>query len=349
MGVKDQETIENESIVKIKKCINEWIEKNNYTTELISITFELNPQINKLTLSGKVLLSKQKIEIENEFKKINNFYIINNLDVVSSPQYNGSFEWAHVKEKKVNVRRFKNQNDISTQITSSDNVFKIFYKDDKESLIQLEDLTLGWVYNYEIVTMKAEGRRLKAEEKKGEPDYWQNIIRPDKDKIIEVNSLHQLFLSAQKYLNTPYLLGGKSEDEGMDCSGFMQLIFKQAFNLILPKHALEQSHMGKRIALKDISSGDLIFARVKGKNIFHVGLVWEVRSWELGVGSWESVVSSQEEKIENQKKDINVIHASKHAKKVICESIDEFYKKYIPAGARRIIVERNEEGASPYL
>lgn len=285
-------------LLRINSQIDEWITEKHYTKELISVS-PVFDQINKhLILNGEVLLEKQKNEIE---KLLNAKYkVVNNLKVISSPDYKNIRGWGQVFETH-DVRKDKTGKKISTQITKDDNAFRILYGDEYESLIQLEDSTLGWIYNNKIKILPSK-------------NYWGKIICTCRNEVMNVPSLDPLFKIALKYLGIPYLPGGKSVN-GVDCSGLMQIIFKKAFNLILPKHALDQFKNGIRIPIKEIIAGDLLFARAKGKNIFHVGLIYKYNSSEL-----------------------SVIHAGLYDKKVVCVSLNEFNNKYTPAGARRIVV-----------
>jgi hypothetical protein len=76
---------------------------------------------------------------------------------------------------------------------------------------------------------------------------------------------------AGKYLNAPYLWGGKSPF-GIDCSGFVQMVFKIC-GYRLFRDCEQQSNQGKSV--KDITEanpGDLIFFDNKEGRINHVGI-----------------------------------------------------------------------------
>jgi hypothetical protein len=75
--------------------------------------------------------------------------------------------------------------------------------------------------------------------------------------------------TAIKYLNTPYLWGGKT-NFGIDCSGFTQMVFKLN-NIQLKRDAYQQAEQGKEIKLCNAKEGDLVFF---GENkITHVGII----------------------------------------------------------------------------
>jgi len=79
---------------------------------------------------------------------------------------------------------------------------------------------------------------------------------------------------AQKYLNVPYLWGGKSPF-GIDCSGFTQSVFKIC-GYRLFRDSGQQAHQGRAIAkLDDALPGDLAFFKNQEGNINHVGILLE--------------------------------------------------------------------------
>ncbi|HNP17832.1 MAG TPA: C40 family peptidase [Fulvivirga sp.] len=83
------------------------------------------------------------------------------------------------------------------------------------------------------------------------------------------------FLSqiATKYLNAPYLWGGRSPF-GIDCSGFTQIVFKICgYNL--PRDAAQQVEKGVKISFKDLQLGDVAFFKNEANKIVHVGIVLE--------------------------------------------------------------------------
>jgi cell wall-associated NlpC family hydrolase len=67
----------------------------------------------------------------------------------------------------------------------------------------------------------------------------------------------------------PYKKTAKGPD-AFDCSGFVQYVYKKA-KINLPASTKEQNELGQKIALKDVSPGDLVFFR--SIKVFHVGIM----------------------------------------------------------------------------
>jgi gamma-D-glutamyl-L-lysine dipeptidyl-peptidase len=77
---------------------------------------------------------------------------------------------------------------------------------------------------------------------------------------------------ALKYLNTPYLWGGKTPF-GIDCSGFVQMAFRIG-GYTLPRDAWQQAKQGKPVqSLEESRPGDLAFFTNSEGRIVHVGIV----------------------------------------------------------------------------
>ena len=74
------------------------------------------------------------------------------------------------------------------------------------------------------------------------------------------------------FINSPYLWGGKTKF-GIDCSGFVQTVFK-IYGKIRPRDANQQAREG--FMLSNISKskpGDLAFFGKTLKKITHVGII----------------------------------------------------------------------------
>ncbi len=77
---------------------------------------------------------------------------------------------------------------------------------------------------------------------------------------------------AESLLNTPYLWGGKTPF-GMDCSGFVQVVFRMA-GIELPRDAWQQAQRGfAQDFASESKPGDLAFFGEENEQITHVGIV----------------------------------------------------------------------------
>ena len=77
------------------------------------------------------------------------------------------------------------------------------------------------------------------------------------------------------YLNVPYLWGGMHPDTGMDCSAFVQLVYRKASLFGLPRVARDQYALTYYLAPDQVLPGDLLFFNMKhpgGTRVDHVGV-----------------------------------------------------------------------------
>ena len=71
---------------------------------------------------------------------------------------------------------------------------------------------------------------------------------------------------------TPYRYGGMSRN-GVDCSAFVMMTFRDKFNLVLPRDTRKQAEVGTKIDKDELLPGDLVcFKTGSGDNGLHVGI-----------------------------------------------------------------------------
>lgn len=93
------------------------------------------------------------------------------------------------------------------------------------------------------------------------------------ENLVDKNNIREsLVETAKKFLNVPFLWGGRSFF-GVDDSGFVQLIYK-IHGINLPRDPEHQALLGNsRDFVEESEAGDLAFFEDAEGNIVHVGLV----------------------------------------------------------------------------
>jgi cell wall-associated NlpC family hydrolase len=76
--------------------------------------------------------------------------------------------------------------------------------------------------------------------------------------------------SALSLVGTPYRYGG-STLSGFDCCGFVMYVYARN-GIRLPRTSRDQFSAGKKIEMKDIKKGDLLFYKLSGDTVSHVGI-----------------------------------------------------------------------------
>lgn len=126
------------------------------------------------------------------------------------------------------------------------------------------------------------------------------------------DAAQQLVDEALSYLGIRYRFGGTSPATGLDCSGLVLNVFRNAVGLDLPRTAREMAKLGDQVGRQDLKPGDLVFFNTMRRTFSHVGIY-------LGEGKF--------------------VHAPSSGGKVRIESISTRYWAQRFNGARRLLDE----------
>lgn len=81
-----------------------------------------------------------------------------------------------------------------------------------------------------------------------------------------------LLLQAMSLIGVAYRFGGNSPETGLDCSGFIQYVFKKSLRVTLPRTAAGMAQVGREIERDELKAGDLVFFNTRGFRYSHVGI-----------------------------------------------------------------------------
>lgn len=73
------------------------------------------------------------------------------------------------------------------------------------------------------------------------------------------------------YLGRPYS-GSSRYERGIDCSQFVQEVFKKFDGRVIPRTVAKQFEQGRNIHMRHLAFGDLLFFRTNHKPVSHVGI-----------------------------------------------------------------------------
>jgi cell wall-associated NlpC family hydrolase len=73
-------------------------------------------------------------------------------------------------------------------------------------------------------------------------------------------------------LQTGYQFGGKNPAAGLDCSGLVTHVYREAADMRLAGNAASLAREGREVALDQMKTGDLVFFNTLGRPFSHVGI-----------------------------------------------------------------------------
>jgi len=129
-------------------------------------------------------------------------------------------------------------------------------------------------------TPKKRKRRKRKVSVKGSEEVTATSKRRKKAKFRATTKADQIINTALTFSGTKYKWGGNTK-KGIDCSGLLYVSFNE-HDVELPRVSYHMAEKGRRVKLKNVEKGDLIFFRLKkGKRINHVGMVVAIDDNEI--------------------------------------------------------------------
>lgn len=80
-----------------------------------------------------------------------------------------------------------------------------------------------------------------------------------------------LFSFIDEWMGIPHRMGGATK-KGVDCSGFVGMLYLKVYKEDLPRSSRDMSGVVKKIRITQLKEGDLVFFSFGGRNIDHVGV-----------------------------------------------------------------------------
>ncbi|PJA08791.1 MAG: glycoside hydrolase [Flavobacteriales bacterium CG_4_10_14_0_2_um_filter_32_8] len=80
-----------------------------------------------------------------------------------------------------------------------------------------------------------------------------------------------LYNFIDKWIGVKYKYGGQTQ-EGVDCSGFVNILYKEVYQKVLPRSSSDIAKQLKSTTKNKLSEGDILVFDIDGKKSSHVGI-----------------------------------------------------------------------------
>lgn len=117
----------------------------------------------------------------------------------------------------------------------------------------------------------------------------------------------KLYAFVDDWMGVKYQYGGLTKN-GVDCSGFTNLLYSEVYNKKLARRAQDIYQNSTRVSRASLSEGDLVFFDIAGKKKSHIGVY-----------------------LTNNR----FVHASTSKGVVISDLNNSYYQKYFASGGRQ--------------
>jgi cell wall-associated NlpC family hydrolase len=82
----------------------------------------------------------------------------------------------------------------------------------------------------------------------------------------------EVVMYALGLLDVSYQFGGNNPEAGLDCSGMVSFVFKNAVGTVLPHNAAQIASLARPVATDQLQAGDLVFFNTLGRSFSHMGI-----------------------------------------------------------------------------
>jgi len=98
--------------------------------------------------------------------------------------------------------------------------------------------------------------------------------RPDTStaRIEADDSGREIVMYALGLIDVGYQFGGKNPEAGLDCSGMVTFIYRNALGLDVSGSAADIAKRGRSVRRDDLQAGDLVFFNTMNRPFSHVGI-----------------------------------------------------------------------------